>query len=54
MFIIFIGVKISVIKFEVLNQSVCKLVMIYNNVPQYQNEINNYKNEKSYNKIVNE
>ena len=54
MCIFFIDEKINVIKFSVLNQSVCKLVMIYNNVPQYQNEINNYKNEKSYNKIVNE
>ena len=46
MFIIFIDVKIGVIEFEVLNQSVCKLVMIYNNVPQQQNERNNYKNGK--------
>ena len=28
----FIDNKINVIKFEVLNLSVCKLVMIYNNV----------------------
>ena len=32
MFIIFINDKINVIKFCVLNYSVCKLVMIYNNV----------------------
>ena len=32
MFIIFIDEKISVIKFSVLNWSVYKLVMIYNNV----------------------
>ena len=31
-FIIFIDEKINVIKFNVLNQSVCKLVMIYNNI----------------------
>ena len=30
MFIIFIDEKINVIKFDVLNQSVYKLVMIYN------------------------
>ena len=46
MFIIFIDEKINVIKFEVLNQSVCKLVMIYNNVLQQQNERKNYKNGK--------
>jgi len=32
MFIIFIDEKISVIKFSVLNWSVCKLVRIYNDV----------------------
>jgi hypothetical protein len=32
MFIIFINDEINVIKFCVLNYSVCKLVMIYNNV----------------------
>ena len=31
-FIIFIDEKINVIKFIVLNQSVYKLVMIYNNI----------------------
>ena len=31
-FIIFIDEKINVIKFNVLNQSVCKLVMIDNNI----------------------
>ena len=41
MFIILIDEKINVIKFNVLNQSVCKLVMIYNNI----------KNEKM-NKIL--
>ena len=35
MFIIFIDDEINVIKFEVLNLSVCKLVMIYNNVFQF-------------------
>ena len=32
MFIIFIDVKIKVIKFNVLNQSIYKLVKIYNNI----------------------
>ena len=32
MFIFFIDVKINTIKFYILNQSVCKLVIIYNNV----------------------
>ena len=32
MFIIFIDKKINIIKFNVLNYSVCNLVMIYNNV----------------------
>jgi hypothetical protein len=32
MFIIFIDNKINIIKFEVLNFDVCKLVIIYNNV----------------------
>ena len=31
-FIIFIDIEINVIKFTVLNQSVYKLVMIYNNI----------------------
>ncbi len=39
MFIIFIDVKISVIEFEVLNQSVCKLVMIYNNIKNEKNKV---------------
>ena len=32
MFIIFINIKINVIKFDVLDFDVCKLQMIYNNV----------------------
>jgi len=32
MFIIFIDDKINIIKFDVLNLDVCKLVIIYNNV----------------------
>jgi len=32
MFIIFIDVEINVVKFDVLNWSVFKLVIIYNNV----------------------
>ena len=32
MLIIFIDIEINVIKFTVLNQSVYKLVMIYNNI----------------------
>ena len=32
MFIIFIDVKIKVIKFNVLNQSIYKLVKVYNNI----------------------
>ena len=32
MFIIFIDIEINVIKFLVLNQSVYKLIMIYNNI----------------------
>jgi len=32
MLIIFIDDKINIIKFEVLNFDVCKLVIIYNNV----------------------
>ena len=32
MFVIFIDIKINVIKFKALNYSVYKLVMIYNNV----------------------
>ena len=32
MFIIFIDEKINVIKFNVLNQSIYKLVKIYNNI----------------------
>ena len=41
MFIIFIDKKINIIKFEILNLSVYKLIMIYNNI----------KNEKM-NKIL--
>ena len=32
MFKIFIDKKINIIKFNILNWSVCKLVMIYNNI----------------------
>ena len=32
MFIIFINKKINVIKFDILNESIYKLIMIYNNI----------------------
>ena len=28
----FFSIKINVIKFKVLNQSICKLIVIYNNI----------------------
>ena len=41
MFIIFIDIEINIIKFNVLNQSVCKLVMIYNNKIKIEYNIKN-------------
>ena len=38
---IFIDIEINAIKFTVLNQSVCKLVMIYNNKIKIEYNIKN-------------
>ena len=41
MFIFFVNKKINVIKFDILNESIYKLIMIYNNI-KINKKINKY------------